>query len=698
LTNFSGDKKLWPIYVSIGNIKSDIRNKPSAHAWIPFALLPIGPKRRSKVGNQPLVQQELDSLTVTHDTLRTILRPLSDAFSSDGYLFHCADEKIRLCVPILCSWLGDHMENAHIHAVQANRCMICTAPSNQLEDLRKQGFSKRNHIEYQRAVTDGDRQRLDSDGVKMVENALWSLPHVIPCDLVRPDLLHNIYLGLLPDLIEWSVQFLEYHKRLPAFDSIWCNLPPYPGFVQTTKAFRSVTQWQGKEMRNFGKVFLATFAASLRRRTDCERTEGGEHRTFGQAIRCVRYFTDFHLLCQYRQHTDETIEYTVRQLERFHAEKEVFLRFRAGKKAKGLARMEKANLASEQRRQSALDLITSAQIRKLREADREEREALEEEILTGNSHFNFPKIHMLSHYTEQISRFGTLQQYSTEICESSHKGLKDAYRRSNRINATPQIIQTYTRQHTLSVRESNLRMWSKTLDVGKDVRDALDIRQNDSNQVGGPKLRLCGGQMQRRFQRLEEVAQSNHLPDLVELTCEYLATYRANPLPDGRSISIACVEVFHSLRIDVPTFQSTEYCTHVARATGIKKFRDREPRSDWVWVRRRNPYDDEPEGGLRGRIPARLNMILKLRIQNLGAESVFKLCHCTLTESVSGNYPTQEEGMITLQWKRCQGNVVVDMSRIEGVAHLVPIEPEGRWLHNNRIDLKAWNEIYDHMY
>ncbi|KAF8427187.1 hypothetical protein BGX38DRAFT_1078174, partial [Terfezia claveryi] len=29
LINFSGDKKLWPIFISVGNIPSAIRNKPS---------------------------------------------------------------------------------------------------------------------------------------------------------------------------------------------------------------------------------------------------------------------------------------------------------------------------------------------------------------------------------------------------------------------------------------------------------------------------------------------------------------------------------------------------------------------------------------------------------------------------------------------------------------------------------------------
>ncbi|KAF8416585.1 hypothetical protein EV426DRAFT_509221, partial [Tirmania nivea] len=32
LTNFSGDSKVWPLYMSIGNIKSSIRNQPTSHA------------------------------------------------------------------------------------------------------------------------------------------------------------------------------------------------------------------------------------------------------------------------------------------------------------------------------------------------------------------------------------------------------------------------------------------------------------------------------------------------------------------------------------------------------------------------------------------------------------------------------------------------------------------------------------------
>ncbi|KAF8436407.1 hypothetical protein BGX38DRAFT_94477 [Terfezia claveryi] len=39
-----GSRNCGPLYMSIGNIKSTVRNKPTMNAWILIALLPIPPK------------------------------------------------------------------------------------------------------------------------------------------------------------------------------------------------------------------------------------------------------------------------------------------------------------------------------------------------------------------------------------------------------------------------------------------------------------------------------------------------------------------------------------------------------------------------------------------------------------------------------------------------------------------------------
>ncbi|KAF8418454.1 hypothetical protein BGX38DRAFT_1109133, partial [Terfezia claveryi] len=123
-----------------------------------------------------------------------------------------------------------------------------------------------------------------------------------------------------------------------------------------------------------------------------------------KAILCVRYITDFILITQYKVHTSGTIQSMKNYLEDFHKYKELFLRFR----------------------------------------------------VSNGAHYNFPKMHLISHFVDQIAEYGSLPQFSTDICEVLHKPLKDGYRRSNHVNVVPQVIQTYTRAHSFAIREKNI--------------------------------------------------------------------------------------------------------------------------------------------------------------------------------------------------------------------------------------------------
>jgi len=82
------------------------------------------------------------------------------------------------------------------------------------------------------------------------------------------------------------------------------------------------------------------------------------------------------------------------------------------------------------------------------------------EILREGAHYNFPNIHLISHYAEQIVKFGVLGQFSTDIVEAMYKGFKDAYRRSNKVNATRQIITTYTRDNTFAMKDLTISAWT----------------------------------------------------------------------------------------------------------------------------------------------------------------------------------------------------------------------------------------------
>src|SRR5437879_2672082 len=100
LTNFSGDKKAWPMYITIGNLPSTKRNKPGSMAVLFLALLLVPPKLlRSSSANNVQREVNADILQYVFDLMFT---PLQDA-ALEGVLIDCADDRVRNCFPIFIS-------------------------------------------------------------------------------------------------------------------------------------------------------------------------------------------------------------------------------------------------------------------------------------------------------------------------------------------------------------------------------------------------------------------------------------------------------------------------------------------------------------------------------------------------------------------------------------------------------------------
>ena len=92
------------------------------------------------------------------------------------------------------------------------------------------------------------------------------------------------------------------------FNHTWSRLPPFPRFIRPNKAYRSVTQWQGKEMRNLLRVLLGVFTAALSRKTKADMIASRYKPLCNKAILCVRYITDYILIAQYQVHAPGTIQ------------------------------------------------------------------------------------------------------------------------------------------------------------------------------------------------------------------------------------------------------------------------------------------------------------------------------------------------------------------------------------------------------
>jgi len=138
LTESSGDKKVWPIYLTIENFHSSIRNKYSYLAQIVLAFLPVPPKLQRNSASDHRAQRDTN-LPLLCDIAKIVLEPVTQfpegGNINSGALWPCSDSKMHCWWPILVSWLADHMGRANLMGVKYNACSKCRTPKNELGSL-----------------------------------------------------------------------------------------------------------------------------------------------------------------------------------------------------------------------------------------------------------------------------------------------------------------------------------------------------------------------------------------------------------------------------------------------------------------------------------------------------------------------------------------------------------------------------------
>ena len=77
----------------------------------------------------------------------------------------------------------------------------------------------------------------------------------------------------------------------------------------------------------------------------------------------------------------------------------------------------------------------------------------------SDANFNFPKVHLMSHWAEQIRRYRALQQYFAERHEQTHKSnLEDGWNASDHnLHYLPQVTTIQGRILCFEIRELNLQ-------------------------------------------------------------------------------------------------------------------------------------------------------------------------------------------------------------------------------------------------
>ncbi|KAI0070500.1 hypothetical protein K474DRAFT_1608585 [Panus rudis PR-1116 ss-1] len=384
LSQFRGDQTAWPVYLSIGNIAKATRRKVSERAMILVGYIPVSKLECFKPGPG----HSLAGYRLFHHCMRSILEPLINA-GKNGVVMMCSDGKRRKIFPLLAAYIADHPEQCLVTNVKENRCPNSTVSADERGEFTECLLRKvddtldllNKHKDDK--ITD---EELHTHGLRPVYDPFWKdLPHCNIHKVITPDILHQLHKGIFKDhLIAWIAALIgkeELDRRFMAMSQM-------PGLRYFRKGISTVSQWTGAEHKEMQKVIVALLSGAV-----CDKV-----------LVCVQAIADFIYLAQLQVHTDVTLACLHDALERFHANKDIFI-----------------------------------------------------ELLV-RKHFNIPKLHALIHYIDSIRRKGALDGFNTELSERLHIDFaKEAYRAGNHRDYIAFMTQWLFRQEKLNLRERYLR-------------------------------------------------------------------------------------------------------------------------------------------------------------------------------------------------------------------------------------------------
>ncbi|KAJ7913421.1 hypothetical protein B0H13DRAFT_2232321 [Mycena leptocephala] len=255
-----GNKAAYPVYMTIGNIPKEIRRKPSRRGYVLLGYLPTS--RMKNVKNKAARRRILGN--VFHACMSYILAPLNDAGKTG--------------IPMTSGM-------TLVTAVKSGECPTCEVPRDELGE--NSTYSLRDLEKILEAL-----DTLDSGPFNLCSGPIYhpfweGLPYTNIFQAISPDILHQLYQGIVKHLIAWLTECVgeaEIDARCRQHDQISRFLL---GIIIDIKLPGNISS--------------------------------------PKLLAAVRGILDFVHLAQYPMHTSETLAHLGNALQRFHDNKSIFV-------------------------------------------------------------------------------------------------------------------------------------------------------------------------------------------------------------------------------------------------------------------------------------------------------------------------------------------------------------------------------------
>ncbi|THU84840.1 hypothetical protein K435DRAFT_822599 [Dendrothele bispora CBS 962.96] len=304
------NKAAYPVYLTIGNLPKEIRQKPSQQGQILLGYLPT--TKLEHIKNKASCRRITANLF--HACMTHLVSPLKNA-GKEGVVMQSGDGVKRRCHPILAAYVADYPKQVLVACSYYGDCASCDCPKDEL-GLFPSCHHRRNFKAAVNAAklvgTDLWVEKCREENLKPVQHPFWEdLPHANIFRSVTPDVLHQLYQGVMKHLISWLTNICGADK----IDARVRRLPLNHGIRHFHKGISKLSRVTGGEHKQICSFLLGlvidTPSLSIPK---CRKV-----------VSATRALLDFLFLACYPVHTDESLTALDAALEAFHENKSIFI-------------------------------------------------------------------------------------------------------------------------------------------------------------------------------------------------------------------------------------------------------------------------------------------------------------------------------------------------------------------------------------
>lgn len=223
----------------------------------------------------------------------------------------------RQTAPLFACFVGDYPEQVLISGCKTGECPKCEIDPKQIGDLQtKSPYRDLGKVLDALSTLDenpdGYAAACTAAGIKPIVRPFWqNLPYADIYLSITPDILHQMYQGVMKHLVSWVVAAFGQKE----IDARCQCLPPNHNIHNFSKGITSLSHLTGKEHANMCRVLLGLIV-------DLKLPD---NRSPLPLIRAVRALLDFLYLAQYPLHTSETLRLLHKSLKLFDENKHIFI-------------------------------------------------------------------------------------------------------------------------------------------------------------------------------------------------------------------------------------------------------------------------------------------------------------------------------------------------------------------------------------